>query len=371
MSLGFRTSLITLFALAFTVNSASAGLIEIENVVNSIRSTTNAIRSTVNTVNGKVTDLPGKIQESLGVSIPPELKNKILDVIGEATDVLQTQKDNLTSFGDGSPGTECARFRTELKGLVNDSMDAAMLVQAIGDANLPDPFTLPQLDLIDNVPCPALMPIWIVLTQVPIGELVEPLQDARDALTLILPMYQAIAPASGDLSSPLASLTAPTPGVLQTSHVAAVPGIQETLLPRTCSALDLSNQATRNRLLAAGFALKIIGTKLESRVAARELLQGGGPVSSRVKLGETEIGIHGYAGIKLEKSEAPQSKIRKFLTAVANMLKGIGESASQDLNFCVNHVNQSIIAQNQLKLFTEVCALSRYRSPNCQTVAPR
>ena len=330
----------------------------INSNVSAIKSQTNLIspiRTSVQDVQGKLQDIPMTVQSAIGVSLDSEAKDEILNVIGMLKDTLAQQKTDLQSFGNGSPGTACYDFKVSMKALARDSVDTMFLIQSIGGSTIP---AIPSgkindiISLLDAVNCKLLLPAWLALTKTPVGELIDPLTETREALSAIMPLFDTTG----------VSLTATPPGPSQAAPTAQ---LTATIFPATCS--NIENR--RNYISGAALVLKKISLKMQVVGAKLDpmIFKGGGPiVDPAFRFGDKTVGIHGYGMMEIKKVAPPQpTKLAKLAQFIGKLLGETADWATMKVDACIDVENQNRLYRNQMILMTEVCSLSRFRSPAC------
>ena len=340
--------------LLFTATVAEATLLDtvsdavnrIENKANAINTKTstistsvNNVKTTVSEVKDNVQNIPSLIQTKLGISLDPDIKERLLGGFQDMRTMIDEEKENLLAFGDGSPGTGCYTFKADILGIIGGLGDMTNALLSVAELSeiARDLSALEQL--INTLPCFALLPASIALKPIPVSVLAYKLSTSTSALTTVRPLLVD----NGFSVSP-SSLTTNSLAVNKCDLIMASPNVFK---------------AAATKLYVDGLAFK-----MGSAFFHPDKLESGKILIKKPQKGKTVIGIHGYASLTLEPPQT-QKRIAAALGLISEVLTGVSEYTTRSIKHCEVVVAQQNILANQQKIMEGLCYASRGTSPAC------
>ena len=308
----------------------------LENAVDRIENKVDNLRTNLNTVKSNVQNLPGTVQNNLGFSLEGDTKDRILEVVEDARATFEEERTNLEAFGDGSEGTGCFDFKNALRTFTGSIGSITNTIFSLGRP-AGTGFSLDvsdQVDLIDAIPCKALLVPSLAFNRTPLSGLTEEFPKISADLETVRFLYDpdeaGATPAS---AGPMA-------------------------LPGKCDVINnraIALKAAGRQLAVRALALKAVGAYIDP-----DELKGGGPIALKVKPGEKIIGIHGYGSLTL----APPKNDKR----AAGALKFLGNTLDSISDYVFKQVRHCEVVNGQRTLVTELCAARRFRSDLCKTL---
>lgn len=254
------------------------------------------------------------------------LTNELRTAISEAKEDLQDMiLDNRAKrqafVGQNGCSANCEVFRSDLITLVNNTETA--MNRVIETTSLPAQLNFDdERDLVGNAQGRVLYPLYRVLVE-------------RNTL--------------------LNSLIDTTSGVAESINTIELDECEIILGNEE----DFNSAKTALKLYSTYF--KIVGKKLQA--------------SGETTITEGDIGIHGYVHVTAKTN--PEKKWAARFTGLSDALSSLSKTAGEKQKFCtlrMEHENllvqQETILQGQQALLQEICALTRFRSANCQALLP-
>lgn len=288
------------------------------------------LETRITNIQNKINDLPGTVQGKLGIALDTDLVTNVKESILEITVVVKELKANRAAFGDGSPGTGCYFFKESLKSMFMNFGELSGALSTIGNLN-PPPVDLGDNNLIDNIPCKALLSASFAFENTPLLEISEKLIDMNAALQELLPLF-ILAPQNAIFSSQ-SFVSSTTTELIHTDFCSSV--------------VDRRDNITRAGILLTtlSISLQVVAAKIDT-----EIFTGGGDINKlRPKAEEVDAGIHGYAHVTLKRQKG-RHKIAKGLEVFAKILDAVRSSATAIKNRCINTHNQLVIYTQQERI---------------------
>ena len=317
------------FAIAIlSTMPASAGIAD--DLIEGIEDKIDNVQTKVNNIQTNVNDLPGTVQGKLGIALDADLVTNVKESILEVTDVVKELKANIDAFGDGSSGTGCYQFRGSLKSMFMNFGALSEALASIGIPN-PPPVDLSANNLIDTIPCKALLSAAFAFENTPLSEVSDRLTEMNEALQVLLPLF--IMESQNTILYSRNFNSQPTTELIHTDFCSSV--VDERVRIRRAG-LGLTGLSV---------ALQIVAAKVDT-----ETFTGGGDINKlRPKAEEVDAGIHGYAHVTIKRADS-RHKIAKGIQTLAKILDAVTSAASKIRNNCINTHNQFLLFAQQERL---------------------
>ena len=270
------------------------------------------LETRITNIQTKLNDLPGTVQGTLGIALDTDLVTNVKESISEITDVVKELKANRAAFGDGSPGTGCYYFKESLKSMFMNFGELSGALATIGNPN-PPAVDLGDNNLIDNIPCKALLSASFAFEKTPLLEISDKLIGMNAALQELLPLF-IVAPQNANFNS----LSIDSPTTTELIHTDFCRSVVD----------------RRDRITKAGIVLATLSVSLQVIAASidTEVFTGGGDINKlRPKAEEVDAGIHGYAHVTLKRQKG-RHKIAKGIEVFAKILDGVRSTATSIKN---------------------------------------
>jgi hypothetical protein len=243
---------------------------------------------------------------------------EVLDTINEGVDdvkqMIADERAGRKEFTDDDDGCSflCDQFRTDLLELVDNTEDAFNSI--LDSTGLPVSVNFDkERGVVRNAPGRALYPL-----------------------------YRSLVAGSNILN-------------VVSSEMASVNTNLSTLNLDACEQILANPTAFENAkksVKGSAKVFKLIGSKLSS--------------SGETTITEVDIGLWGWAHVTA-KTNTEKTWASRF-NGLSDSLSKIESTAGDKQNYCTIVAGQESIIQVQQALFEEVCAISRYRSDNCQAL---
>jgi hypothetical protein len=328
------------------VTAAQAGILDtINNKVTTVQNRTGTILNNTNGVQELVTNVRG-ITSGFRSGVVSDLTASL----GEAQDLIAYLKEQRESAGSPADYPDLSLLITSLESIVGVLQD---------NPNGGDFGVLSQL--VQVLPDNLLAVAGRVASKAGVdGDFVNRVNQAATDLALL---KAAIAQDEADQNAQMQP-PGPTPTALE-------PGMDTLPSPTNCGGYNSNRynyQFAALNVLGIGVGMKLMG----------ELMAGMAQTTGNAK----EVGIHGYVSINIETDAA--GALGKIYAGIGSGMIAIAGSVNTKLRHCeilyhqaeIMESNQKILDSNQdvlnsnAVLLEEVCAISRYRSANCQALLP-
>lgn len=261
-------------------------------------------------IDSKLGDLPTTIQTKLGVNLNTDTKDKILSVFTDITAALAVERDNIQAFGDGSSGTGCYDFKTNLVEMFVGINDISISLATFGGVAM---YSQPSIsnsemnDALNIIPCPALMPLSIPFRVVSLPTVSNQVTNMSNNIDLAKDFF--------DENNPL-----------------------------TCELIAERGQIYQTA--ARGIFVTSVGLKGLAALIDPDKITG--PINllkTPIEVGDKEVGIHGYGSLTL-KHPAKKKKLAAGIKVMAETANSIATYVFMKTRHCELTVNQeSILAK--------------------------
>ncbi len=326
------------------INGLSATTVQIQADLETLAlSSPEGLADRMAVIETKLSNLPATVQEQLGIDLGPDVTDEVLDGLSEIKKVVADQKNQLSLFGDGSPGDGCYNTRFEMKSFVTNLALISSMLQSVGESSID--FDVGDSSVIDNVPCKILYGVSIAFQQTRMSDLVLKLEEAAAALETLIPLF--VQTIEGESLSPILHsdscetiVTPPYRGVIT---------------------------GAAGALNAVSIPLQIWAAKVDT-----ETFTGFSDIRKLAPITkEVSGGVWGFANITLSREKSGH-KLANGLNAVAKGLDALASSATNKIFKCSVTHNQSEIwaklemleAESRI-VKSQVCSMSRSRVEGC------